>query len=1153
MVGKTGIEDGYTYDEKTNRFTFENKSSRRKIRYREFLSNLPVFSQFTDRQLNLLENSASSRLYHEGDMICRQGDVGDYFYIVKTGRVEIFVQDDSTAQLRSPNRRLSSYGKLVSVLKKGDSFGERALMTKEKRAASARCVIDSELLLISRSVYQELLCHSSALIDEDLEGEEEYWGLDEDSVAHLYRHVDQICNFQKATKNSRRILYEMSTAFTPELTLDEVISRMVRITRSFLHADRVGLFLLNDGGRTMTLKVSERAKGIRLPLRGLAGDVILNNEVINIADAYVDPRFDSTMDRRTGYRTKQVLGVPLRHVNGLPIGVLQINNRTDGIDDRFDNTQEQTLMIAGEQLVELIKGRMGELNRQGSEHQHSSRASLSGNQGMFYAAANSDERVLESAKLKSYFTVRLNSFAVPSKLLNKKEERKKIVSVEVVTSLHFALQLLCPAIVVDVSLNNFHALLVGGNYHFNTNVTNKLNILCSDIPRAARIKFQTNAVLSDGRRIPLGWAATPVWDFRGYLEWNLELRCFEGGINAPIQTTLNNRDVKAPFGRVSAILAPDLMGFWDPEDANSFTPGPKTHVLHTMPVKDAAIQGAVEDFTQEKLDNLKRIELLSFAPMSEQLLTDNDREFIWSLRYCILDRPELLPCFIMSVQWNDHFCVAELYDLLELWEPPKCYQALQLLDRKFMDPKVRSFAVHSLQTLDDNQLALYMLQLCQQLKFENYADSALSRFLVRRAVGNPRLIGHIFYWSLRSEIYNHDIKGRFHVLLDVYLKNCDLHRLELGQQMFVMKLLENVAFKVAAGESREMRKEILTKSLNSVVLPIEFQLPLNPNYRVSGIRVDKCRVMESKKKPLWLTMTNADKTKPDIIFMLKVGDDLRQDSLILQLLKVMDDIWHKEGLDMHMNVYDCISTGYERGLLQVVSNATTLGSMVLDATDHDRRNSKSKSKYMRKFKSAMKAFGNFDIIKDWMWEQVCSDATRTGNDVGLEEQMDERVMNFIFSTAAYCVASYVLGLGDRHNDNLMMTRSGHFFHIDFGHILGNFKYKLGIKRERAPFVFTPSMKAVMSDSQYDSFVELCCDIYNVLRENSSLLIALVSLAIPCELPELREEKDVQWMYDKLLVGRSEEEAAAHFREILEKSLNTVGTRVNDAAHMIAHA
>ena len=49
----------------------------------------------------------------------------------------------------------------------------------------------------------------------------------------------------------------------------------------------------------------------------------------------------------------------------------------------------------------------------------------------------------------------------------------------------------------------------------------------------------------------------------------------------------------------------------------------------------------------------------------------------------------------------------------------------------------------------------------------------------------------------------------------------------------------------------------------------------------------------------------------------QVGDDLRQDALILQLLRVMDDLWRREGLEMQMMLYDCISTGYERGLLQV--------------------------------------------------------------------------------------------------------------------------------------------------------------------------------------------------------------------------------------------
>lgn len=71
------------------------------------------------------------------------------------------------------------------------------------------------------------------------------------------------------------------------------------------------------------------------------------------------------------------------------------------------------------------------------------------------------------------------------------------------------------------------------------------------------------------------------------------------------------------------------------------------------------------------------------------------------------------------------------------------------------------------------------------------------------------------------------------------------------------------------------------------------------------------------------------------------------------------------------------------------------------------------------------------------------------------QKMNEVRKTFIRSTAGYCVASYVLGLGDRHPDNIMInTDEGNFLHIDFGHFLGNVKSKLGIKRERDPFVFT---------------------------------------------------------------------------------------------------
>ena len=119
-----------------------------------------------------------------------------------------------------------------------------------------------------------------------------------------------------------------------ERAFDDLLDFLAREAVGEMEADRSSIFLLDEARQELwsrvALGVGEQT--IRFPAtRGIAGHVASTGELLNVPDPYADPRFNPTVDRQTGYRTRSILCGPLRARDGRIVGVLQIlNKRGDG-------------------------------------------------------------------------------------------------------------------------------------------------------------------------------------------------------------------------------------------------------------------------------------------------------------------------------------------------------------------------------------------------------------------------------------------------------------------------------------------------------------------------------------------------------------------------------------------------------------------------------------------------------------------------------------------------------------------------------------------------------------------------------------------------------------------------------------------------------
>uniref|UniRef100_T1KKC8 Phosphatidylinositol 3-kinase catalytic subunit type 3 n=1 Tax=Tetranychus urticae TaxID=32264 RepID=T1KKC8_TETUR len=597
--------------------------------------------------------------------------------------------------------------------------------------------------------------------------------------------------------------------------------------------------------------------------------------------------------------------------------------------------------------------------------------------------------------------------------------------------------------------------------------------------------------------------------------------------------------------------------------------------------------------------------IVSYPPT--KVLTSDEQDLLWKYRFYLMNQKKALTKFLKCVNWDSETEAKQALELLYSWEPMDIEDALELLSPTFQHPAVRQYAVSRLQEAPDEDLILYLLQLVQALKYEDLdviendcfktykkslsdlatepekesnvsrkmsttsevsitplgcdnlafdssdaaiypsdkmKDMDLATFLIEKAASDD-ILANFFYWYLVvecedfygyctagsssgnppckdqkvSNMYNFVLR-RF--LDRLYAGDREMHRRYntiLRAQSFVDKLV--CLMKAVAREKGDRTKKIeVLRSLlsDSSSYHINFKhfeglpLPLDPKVKIIGILPETATLFKSALMPSQLTFITEDLGR--YIAILKIGDDLRQDQLILHTITLIDKLLRRENLDLKLTPYKVLATSCKHGFVQ----------------------------YIESFPVA-EVIKNADIQKFFREAAPCENAP-----YGIQPDVMD---TYVKSCAGYCIITYLLGVGDRHLDNLLLTKKGHLFHVDFGYILGRdpkpFPPPMKLSRE-----MVEAMGGVTSD-HYQTFRKLCYTAFLHLRRHANLILNLFNLMVDATIPDiaLEPDKTVKKVQDKFRLDLNDEEAVHYIQGLIDVSVTAVMAILVEQIHKFA--
>ncbi|VVC86854.1 unnamed protein product [Leptidea sinapis] len=331
-----------------------------------------------------------------------------------------------------------------------------------------------------------------------------------------------------------------------------------------------------------------------------------------------------------------------------------------------------------------------------------------------------------------------------------------------------------------------------------------------------------------------------------------------------------------------------------------------------------------------------RLSALIAAPAAP--LSADDQDLIWKYRFYLSSHRRALTKFLECVNWNRPGEVRQALSMMKQWSPMDVEDALELLTPKFTHPAVRKYAISRLKQAPDEDLLLYLLQLVQALKYENFQEIHQEYARVcgdaGASSGDNALLASVSASEMSSSVTSHQSEDTdTHSPADGDTSNpASENEQEMEEQSLAHFLISRACVNTVVAnylywylliecEASETGREDARDMYLAVMKTFSHRLA-----RVAK----KASLFKSALMPCKLTFLTSEGSEYEAIF--KHGDDLRQDQLILQMITLMDKLLRRENLDLKLTPYKVLATSSKHGFVEFVESVTVAEALASEGS-----------------------------------------------------------------------------------------------------------------------------------------------------------------------------------------------------------------------------